>query len=623
MTSNLEPTANEAASPEVLRIRIQRIFQAPRDLVWKAWTENMREWSCPKGFQITDASQDVTPGGKWRNVILSPDGTQYICGGEYREVVPQERLVFTHVWEDDDEAPVMEATVTLTEADGATTMIFEQQGFKSVESRNSHEGGWSDSFGKLGRLLDQQTGLADRQLIIQRVFDAPRDLVWQVFTESNHIAKWWGPRGFNTRVELNDFRVGGRSRYVMVAPNGDEYPVEGTYMEIDKPHRIVSTDEFGEGYEGDTIEGMLMSLTFEELDSKMTRLTLCVTHPSAEDRKKHIEMGVVPGWNSSFDCLDELLETLEERDTSAREIVVSRKFNAPRDLLFEAWTDPKHVSNWWGPVGFTTTTHSGDFQPGGIWRFTMHGPDGRDYENKVEFLEFLRPERLTYRHIGVPDSPDDVLFTSRVTFEEADGGTQLTMRMVFSTVAERDRVAEQYGAIKGGEDTLSRLAEHIEASQNKLFISLPSDYEVRLTRMFDAPRNLVYKAMTQPEHIKHWWGCGDFELTTCEMDFQEGGNWRFVQKDPQGNEFPFKGEYLQIVPGERVVQTFIYDVDMIRDHPAVETVDYIAWGDKTIVMNTIRHDSKEARDGHFYSGMEWGASESMNRLEEYLETQES
>lgn len=153
----------------------------------------------------------------------------------------------------------------------------------------------------------------DRTIVITRVFNAPRDLVWRVWTEPAHIAQWWGPKGFTTRVEEMDLRPGGQSRYVMVGPDGTEYPAEGVFREVVPPERIVTTDEFGEDYEQasgiDLPQGMVLTATFEALGDK-TRLTLHIAHPTAEDKRKHEEMGVVAGWNSSFDCMDEYLATL-------------------------------------------------------------------------------------------------------------------------------------------------------------------------------------------------------------------------------------------------------------------------------------------------------------------------
>jgi uncharacterized protein YndB with AHSA1/START domain len=146
--------------------------------------------------------------------------------------------------------------------------------------------------------------------------------------------------------------------------------------------------------------------------------------------------------------------------TSDREIVVTRVFDAPRELVFEAWTDPEQVVQWWGPFGFTTTIHEMDVRAGGVWRFVMHGPDGTDYDNHVVFDEVVKPERLVYRHGGGEEN-DIKEFHVTVNFDEDDGGkTRLTLRLVAESPAERDRMVE-FGALEGGKQTLERLAEYL------------------------------------------------------------------------------------------------------------------------------------------------------------------
>lgn len=141
--------------------------------------------------------------------------------------------------------------------------------------------------------------------------------------------------------------------------------------------------------------------------------------------------------------------------TADREIITTRVFDAPRELVFMAWTDPKHVSQWWGPRGFTNTIHEMDVRPGGVWRFVMHGPDGVDYKNKIIYIEIVKPERLVYSHVSGPK------FHVTVTFDEQGGKTKLTMRMLFETAAERDKVVKEFGAIEGAKQTLERLNEHL------------------------------------------------------------------------------------------------------------------------------------------------------------------
>ena len=135
-------------------------------------------------------------------------------------------------------------------------------------------------------------------------------------------------------------------------------------------------------------------------------------------------------------------------------ITISRVLNAPRALVYRVWNDAAHITRWWGPDGFTTTTHSRDFTVGGQWRFTMHGPDGTDYPNLVTYTA-IDPERLVaYDHGESAARPR--MFRAEITFADAGEKTLVTLRMVCDT-AEQCTYMKQFGAIEGGEQTLSRL----------------------------------------------------------------------------------------------------------------------------------------------------------------------
>jgi uncharacterized protein YndB with AHSA1/START domain len=142
-----------------------------------------------------------------------------------------------------------------------------------------------------------------------------------------------------------------------------------------------------------------------------------------------------------------------------RVIVGTREFDAPRDLVFSAWTDPKHLAQWWGPFGFTTTTSRFEMRPGGVWRFVMHGPDGRDYQNRVTFDEVVPPERIVYRHGGGDAEP--VHFKTTVLFEDLGGRTRIVWRHEFPSAAARARVIKDYGADKGLAETMARLGDFV------------------------------------------------------------------------------------------------------------------------------------------------------------------
>jgi len=148
-----------------------------------------------------------------------------------------------------------------------------------------------------------------------------------------------------------------------------------------------------------------------------------------------------------------------DRDPCA--IVAMRELDAPRTLVWQAWSDPRHLAQWWGPNGFTLTTRSFEMREGGVWRFVMHGPDGRDYENRVTFDVIEEPSLIKYHH-GGDDDVEPVQFRTTVTFEDLAGGrTRLTLHAVFPSAEERARVIREYGADKGAEQTLSRLADYV------------------------------------------------------------------------------------------------------------------------------------------------------------------
>jgi uncharacterized protein YndB with AHSA1/START domain len=155
-------------------------------------------------------------------------------------------------------------------------------------------------------------------------------------------------------------------------------------------------------------------------------------------------------------------------------------------------------------------------------------------------------------------------------------------------------------------------------SKNKLEITTPSDTEILMTRVFDAPRTLVWEMFTNPEHLKQWWGAGMHQSVTVEMDVRIGGTYRYVGHMADGSTVPFKGEYKEIVPPERVVFTEIFDTDFARDHPAVVQTTFTEQGGKTTMHCLVRYDSKETRDIVLQSGMEVGAAASYDKIERML-----
>ena len=191
----------------------------------------------------------------------------------------------------------------------------------------------------------------ERDVVMTRVFNAPRRLVFDAWTRPELLVRWFGARGWSLPVCDIDLRPGGTYRYVMRGPDGAEVTLRGTYREVDPPERLVST----EGFEGFSEEGWrpedetVSSMLLTEQDGKTT-WTMTTTYPSREVRDAAYALKQAwEGMRYSFDRLDEVLRT--------RDLVVTRTFDAPVERVWRAWTESEDVKQWWGPLGFSAPSH--------------------------------------------------------------------------------------------------------------------------------------------------------------------------------------------------------------------------------------------------------------------------
>jgi uncharacterized protein YndB with AHSA1/START domain len=302
--------------------------------------------------------------------------------------------------------------------------------------------------------------------------------------------------------------------------------------------------------------------------------------------------------------------------TGDREIVLTRLFDAPRELVFDMWTDPKHIAQWWGPNGFTTTIHQMDVRPGGVWRLVMHGPDGRNYNNRIVYLEIARPERLVYKH-DPEEGSEPFHCEVTVTFAEEGRLTRLTMRMLFPSADARDHVVTEYGVIEGGNQTLGRLAEHL-SQMTAPAKSDAGDPQLFITRVFDAPRTLVFAAWTKPEHLERWQGAPQgFTVTSQQVDLRPGGAFRICMHSPEGVDYWLQGVYREIVEPERLVFTHAWlDAD---SKPGIETLVALTFtehGGKTeLRLHQTGFKSVGSRDDH-----QGGWTSTLDRFDAYIVT---
>ena len=365
-------------------------------------------------------------------------------------------------------------------------------------------------------------------LVVERVLNAPASLVWHALTSPEAISRWY--------FDMEGFRpeVGCEFRF-LVEHQGIVFDHRCRVTEVVTERTLAYSWRY-HGHGGDS------HVTFE-LHPEGAKTRLRLTHAGLETFPKTLPLGLenfARGWNSLLG--EELPDYVEHVD---RELFLSREFQAPRELVWNAMTQPEHVVRWWGPRGFTSTIETMDFRVGGVWKFVMHGPDGTDYPNEHQFQEIVLHEKIVMSHGGGRAEAIQVRSRATWTFETIPGGkTRVKLRMVFPTAEHRDRVAREYGAVEGGKQTLMRLCEFVAAQRCQPLV---------ISREFAAPRELVWKAWTEVERLQHWFGPRGLTSKHARLDFRPGGSFHYCQVTPDGREMWGLFQYREIVVPEKIV----------------------------------------------------------------------
>ncbi len=296
-----------------------------------------------------------------------------------------------------------------------------------------------------------------------------------------------------------------------------------------------------------------------------------------------------------------------------RELVLTRTFDAPRRLVFQAWTDPKLLAQWWGPHGFTNPVCELDVRPGGAIRIDMRGPDGNVYPMTGVFHEIVEPEKLVFTS-AVPDGEGGLHFEvlHTVTFAEHGGKTTLTLQAkVLRSSTGGYRMLE--GMERGWTQSLERLENHLAKPTEAL-----AAREIVMSRLFDAPRELVFDAWTKAEHLAQWWGPRGFSLTTHEIDVRPGGVWRFTMHGPDGVDYRNRIVFLEIVKPERL--SYKHDPEKGTEPVNFQvSVTFFEMGGQSGVTVRMLFPSAAARE-HVVKkyGADEGLKQTLERLAEHL-----
>ena len=240
------------------------------------------------------------------------------------------------------------------------------------------------------------------------------------------------------------------------------------------------------------------------------------------------------------------------------EILLTRIYEAPVKTVWDAYTDPVQAAKWWGPRGFTITTHSKDFRVNGIWHYTMHGPDGTDYINKTVYLEIEKNKKLVYDHGGNDEQAP--LFRVTVTFEEVKNGTKMDMIMALPTpeAAEQTR---KFIKQAGGNATWDRLAEYLDET-------LRHQDSFVINRSFKAPIETMFDMWTNPEHFAKWLAPTGFNMKFLRADVKEGHSSFYVMENTEGIKMYGTAEYLKIQKPNLIVykQSFRDEKENLSRH---------------------------------------------------------
>lgn len=308
--------------------------------------------------------------------------------------------------------------------------------------------------------------------------------------------------------------------------------------------------------------------------------------------------------------------------TAEKEIIVSRLLNAPRSLVFLAFTDPRLLQKWWGPKEFTNTFHSFELKPGGKWLFDMVGPDGKVWPNLIEYTEIINPEKIVYHHSdGTGNDPN--AFNAEITFQDMQGKTQITLKLITESEEVLKRHLE-FGAVEGGKSTMESLDEFLSGlNEGEIF---------KLERRIKAPRSLVFEAFTRIEHLLKWWGPKGFKMESATFDLRPNGIFHYYMTSPEGFKMYGKFVYHEINSPTRLVFTTSFSDENAgtQRHPLsdswpLETLSIIDFeeldGETVLKMQGLAKNASEAENKMFtenFKNMEAGFGGTMQQLDAYL-----
>jgi uncharacterized protein YndB with AHSA1/START domain len=303
--------------------------------------------------------------------------------------------------------------------------------------------------------------ISDRELVTSRILNAPRDRVFEAISDPAQLAQWWGPKGFTNTFEQFDFREGGTWQFLMHGPDGNDYKNKHTFAEIVKPERVVIQNLSNPPFQ--------LTVTLDEAVAGKTKITWRQRFETAEECARIATYAV--------DANEQNLDRLEAhlaKPLAPRPFILARTFDAPRDLVWKAWSERARLMEWFGPKGFKMPAAKLDFRPSGTFHYCLAAPDGQEIWGRFTYREIISPEKIVLvdafsdeaggltHHPMCATWPLEMLST--FTLREENGRTTVTVNWTPLNAPEEEIKAfnaAHDGIKQGWTGTLDQLEEYL------------------------------------------------------------------------------------------------------------------------------------------------------------------
>ena len=451
-----------------------------------------------------------------------------------------------------------------------------------------------------------------QQLEIRRSFDATAAAVFQAFTTPHALLQWWAPPGITMEISKFELHEGGTFLYCFVLPDGNRMWGKFVYGKIIEPNSIEFINSFCDA-EGNILPNPMSPVWPREVFNRLelveedgkTQMIL-TGHPlnaSEEETNMFYQnmQNINNGFKATFTQLDAYLSKAQSTHSEVR-MRLERTLNAPISLVWEMWTDAAHLANWWAPKGFIIPVCKWQPVPQSEIYVEMQAPDGTIYPMDGKILEVLEPSKLVFLSAAL-DGNGKRLFEvhNSIALEEQGTGTLMTLDTIVTNIQPG---AMQYivGQEAGWSSSIEKLNDYTATLMRSMYV----------TRILNAPIDLVWQAWTEPDRIAKWWGPVGFTNTIQRMDVRPGGDWEFIMHGPDGTNYPNLNSYVEVIHHRKIVMEH-------KSPKFLTTVIFTPQGQETMLSWCVAFEDVETRDKIVKAvNADEGLRQNVDKLEQFL-----